>query len=127
MSTPIPLAPAILLVDDEPDVRIILRRVLLAIADGSDLIALDNGAAALAMLQSRMVPLVVTDLNMPGMNGLALAEAVKAASPSTTVVLITAYQLSDLARKSHTKAIDHYLPKPFPFDQLEAIVRKALP
>jgi two-component system, response regulator, stage 0 sporulation protein F len=126
MSTRIPLTPAIVLVDDEPDVRIILRRVLMAVADGYDLIAVGTGAAALEALEQRFAPLLITDYNMPGMNGLELAETVKAMSPTTVIVLITAYNTPDLARRSRAAAVDYYLPKPFPFDELEAIVRNAL-
>jgi two-component system, response regulator, stage 0 sporulation protein F len=119
------LTPAIVLVDDEPDVRIILHRALLAVADGYDLIAVGTGAAALEALDRRSVPLLITDYNMPGMNGLELAQAVKATSPTTTVVLITAYDTPELERRSRA-AVDYYLSKPFSFDHLEAIVRNAL-
>jgi two-component system response regulator (stage 0 sporulation protein F) len=126
MSSPTPLPPAIVLVDDEPDVRIILHRVLITVADGYDLIAVGTGAAALEALERRFAPLLITDYNMPGMNGLELAQAVKAASPTTTVVLITAYGTRDLAGRSRAAGVDYYLPKPFRFDELEAIVRRAL-
>ena len=126
MSPPVSLPPAIVLVDDEPDVRIILQRVLPTIADGYDLIAVGTGAAALEALDRRLVPLLITDYNMPGMTGLELAEGVKVISPTTVVVLITAYDTPDLARRSRVLAVDYYLPKPFQFEQLEAIVRKAL-
>jgi CheY-like chemotaxis protein len=126
MSSPVSLPPAILLVDDEPDVRIILHRVLIAVTNTYDLIAVDTGAAALEILEQRFAPLLITDYNMPGMNGLELAEAVKAASPTTTVVLITAYGTRDLASRSRAAGVDYYLAKPFPFAQLEAIVRNAL-
>ena len=72
MPTPAPLSPAIVLVDDEPHIRLILQRVLLTIADGYDLIAVGTGAAALEALDRRLVPLLITDYNMPGMNGLEL-------------------------------------------------------
>jgi two-component system, response regulator, stage 0 sporulation protein F len=126
MSSLISLAPAIVLVDDEPDVQIILHRLLIAIADGYDLITVGTGAAALEALERRFAPLLITDYNMPGMTGLELAQAVKAASPTTVIVLITAYGTPDLALRSRAAGVDYYLPKPFPFDKLEMIVRNAL-
>ena len=72
------------------------------------------------------VPLLITDYNMPGMNGLDLAQAVKAAAPTTTVVLLSAYATPEMARRAQEAGADYSLPKPFPFDQLEAIVREAL-
>ena len=126
MSAPVPLPPAIVLVDDEPDIRIILSRVLRQVADGYELIALGSGAAALEVLAARPVPLLITDYNMPGMNGLELAQAVKAAAPTTTVVLLSAYATPDMTRRAQEAGVDRSLPKPFSFDELEAIVRNAL-
>jgi CheY-like chemotaxis protein len=69
---------------------------------------------------------LITDYNMLGMSGLELAQAVKAAAPSTTVVLVTAYVTRDLEQRSRAAGADYFLPKPFAFDQLEAIVRQVL-
>jgi two-component system, response regulator, stage 0 sporulation protein F len=126
MSTPTPLPPAIVLVDDEPDVRIILRRMLAYWADGYELVAVESGAAALKALHERPVPLLITDYNMSGMNGLVLTQTVKAASPTTIVVVSSAYATPELARDAKAAGADYYLPKPFPFDQMEAIVKAAL-
>ena len=126
MSTPAPLPPAIVLVDDEPDIRIILSRVLRHVADGYELIAVGTAAAALEILAVRPVPLLITDYNMPGMNGLELAQAVKTATPATTVVLLSAYATPEMARRAEEAGADHSLPKPFSFDALETIVRNAL-
>ena len=126
MSTPTRLTPAIILVDDELDVRIILRRLLASVADGCELIAVGSGAAVLAMLAERPVPLLFTDYNMPGMNGLDLAQKVKAASPTTIVVMTSAYATPELEKRSQAAGADYFMPKPFVFERLEAIVQEAL-
>jgi two-component system, response regulator, stage 0 sporulation protein F len=123
---PAPLAPAIVLVDDELDVRIILRRMLATIAEGYELVTVGSGAAALAEIATRSVPLLVTDYNMQGMNGLELAQKVKAAAPTTTVVMLTAYATPELHKRGQTAGIDYLMAKPFALEQLEAIVREAL-
>jgi two-component system, response regulator, stage 0 sporulation protein F len=126
MSTSTTLPAAIVLVDDEPDVRIILRGLMAYIADGYELVAVSRGAEALEALASRPVPLLITDYNMRGMSGLELTQTVKAAWPHTTVVLITAYVTSELEERSRVAGADYFVSKPFAFDQLEAIVREAL-
>jgi two-component system, response regulator, stage 0 sporulation protein F len=120
------LSAAIVLVDDEPDVRVILHRMLAYIADGNEVVAVGSGAAALAVLAERPVLLLITDYNMLGMTGLELAQKVKAASPTTTVVLVSAYATPLLEKRALAAGGDYFLPKPFSFDQLEAIVREAL-
>ena len=77
----------------------------------------------MAQIALRPVPLVITDYNMPGMNGLQLTDAIKETSPDTRVVLITAYATPELEKRAREHRVDHYLPKPFPLDRLEQIVR----
>jgi len=125
MTTP-PLPPAVVLVEDDLDTRDILSRLLAYYADGYELVAVATGAAALVALAAYQVPLLITDYQMPGMNGLTLARAVKARWPATTVVVTSAYVTPELAHQAIAAGADHYLPKPFSFAQLEAIVRAAL-
>lgn len=73
--------PAIILVEDEPDILIILHRLMRDLTGGYDIITVNSGADALAQIALRRVPLVITDYNMPGMNGLQLAAAIKETSP----------------------------------------------
>lgn len=87
---------------------------------------MNSGADALAQIALRRVPLVITDYNMPGMNGLQLAAAVKETSPDTSVVMITAYATPELEKRAREQRVDYYLPKPFSLDRLEQIIRDVL-
>lgn len=118
--------PAIILVEDEPDILIILHRLMRDLTGGYDIITVNSGADALAQIALRRVPLVITDYNMPGMNGLQLAASIKETSPDTSVVMITAYATPELEKRAREQRIDYYLPKPFPLDRLEQIVRDVL-
>ena len=71
--------PAIIVVDDEPEIVLILRRLIQDMVIAYDIIAAQSGTEALAQLARRPVPLLITDYRMPGMNGLELAKAVRAA------------------------------------------------
>ncbi|ACL25923.1 MULTISPECIES: response regulator [Chloroflexus] len=118
--------PAIILVEDEPDILIILHRLMRDLTGGYDIITVNSGADALAQIALRRVPLVITDYNMPGMNGLQLAAAVKETSPDTSVVMITAYATPELEKRAREQRVDYYLPKPFSLDRLEQIIRDVL-
>src|SRR5262245_43649617 len=126
MSALPPPPPAIVVADDEPDVRIILRRMLASVAAGYELDTVGTGHDALAAVAVRPVPLLITDYNMPGMNGVELTQRVKATAPATTIVLVTAYITVELEQRGKAAGVDYFLAKPFSFDQLVAIVRKAL-
>ncbi|HEU5103102.1 MAG TPA: response regulator [Roseiflexaceae bacterium] len=117
---------AVLVVDDDPDVLIILRHSVELYAPNYDVIALNDGQSALKELSRRTVPLLITDYMMPGMNGLELAAAVKAASPITHVILATAYGSAQLKERARTAHVDTYLSKVELFDRLGDVVRSIL-
>jgi two-component system response regulator (stage 0 sporulation protein F) len=121
-----PLPRAIVVVDDEPDVLIIMHRLLRDLAHDHALIAVSSAHAALANIALCAVPLLITDYNMLGMNGLELIAAVKRTTPQTRTVLITAYDSPELQRRARAAPVDYYLAKPFPLDRLEQIVRETL-
>jgi CheY-like chemotaxis protein len=122
MPSPVSLPPAIVLVDDEAFVRAVLSRILGDIAEGYDLLAVEDGQVALATIAARSVPLLLTDYHMPGMNGADLAQAVKAVSPTTTVRLLT----GDPSTAQAAVGVDDILTKPFRIAELRRIVRAAL-
>ncbi len=121
-----PHRPAIILVEDESDMLIILGRLLRNLTAHYDILPVSNGSAALAQIAMRPVSLVITDYNMPGMNGIELAARIKATAPAITVILISAEATPELAQRAHATGVDYYLAKPFPLDHLEAIVRSVL-
>ncbi|HKQ98973.1 MAG TPA: HD domain-containing phosphohydrolase, partial [Candidatus Polarisedimenticolia bacterium] len=114
----------ILVVDDDPAIRALLVEILSAA--GHRLGEAMSASAALARLRERSVDLVVSDINMPGMDGVDLLREVKALRPDTEVVMLTA--LSDLETAMRTMrlgAID-YLTKPFNIDQVGMTIARAL-
>ena len=86
--SPVPTA-RVLVVDDDPGVRYTLREILEAEGVAVDEAA--DGAEALARLDAAFAPLVITDLRMPGMDGLALLRRLSERAPAPRVVLITAH------------------------------------
>ena len=119
--------PAILLVDDEPDILTLLTIFLHDLTPTYAILTASDGPSALRHLADHIVPLLITDYMMPGMNGLHLAAAVKAASPTTYVIMVTAYGAVALEQQGRAQQVDRFLPKEGMFDSLEDIVRRVLP
>jgi len=119
--------PMILLVDDDPEALLLLRRLLLSFARQYEIVAVESGIDALALAAVRSVALVITDYHMPGMNGVQLTGAIKAASPETRVAIVTAYDVQDVARRAKAVAADYVLPKPYMLVQLKQIVEESIP
>jgi CheY-like chemotaxis protein len=118
--------PAVVVVDDDPTVVVLLHRVLRDLELGYDIITTSDSADVLAQLAARPIPLVIADYNMPGMNGLQLTDAIKAHGNTTRVALITAYATVALAQQAAAHHVDYYLPKPFALEAFEQMVHAAL-
>jgi two-component system response regulator ResD len=112
----------ILVVDDEKGVRDIMAGLLSDL--GYDVAVAADGAEALILLQGVNFGLVLTDLNMPGMDGLNLAGRIKEDS-STPVVLITGSDRRSVEERLKDSAVDSVLFKPFRVEDLVAVVVKA--
>ena len=114
----------ILVVDDEQGLRdvlsIMLKRAGYAVTVASD------GDEAIAQVQKEIFDLVITDLKMPRVGGLEVLKAVKAASPDTVVLMITAFASADSAVEAMKHGAYDYLTKPFQVDEVQLIIRNAI-
>ncbi len=116
----------VLLVEDEQSVRSLLALVLRN--RGYRVLEASNGAEALPLFESRAaeIDLVLTDIVMPEMNGLELAERVRASRPETPIVLMSGYSGDVLQRTGRIPPGAGFVRKPLHPDELAAAVRKAL-
>lgn len=123
--SPLPsVAQRILLVDDDPLVRDFIRKVLQF--DGHSLEMATNGEEALAVFQKSSFDLVVTDYDMPGMNGGQLAAAIKAILPLQPILMIS-FQGEQLRSQSiPSAAADAIISKPFRIGELRQSISKLL-
>jgi two-component system response regulator PilR (NtrC family) len=114
----------ILVVDDEAIQRDIVKDILED--QGYDVLTADNGQEALKLIQSAPIDVVLTDLRMPGMNGVELLQHIKDRDPEIVVVVITAYGSIESAVDAMRRGAYHYLTKPLDKEQLILIVQRAL-
>ncbi len=119
------LKPAkILAVDDEPEMAEIARVVLERA--GHEVTVETDGARALEMILEGRPDLVVTDLRMPGLDGLALIEQIRARDLNIPVLVLTAYASVDSAVEVMKRGAADYLAKPFTPEELTLRVERAL-
>ncbi len=114
----------ILVVDDEAIQRDIVRDILED--QGCEVVAVGSGPEALAYITASPVDVILTDLRMPGMDGVELLETVKQTEPEIVVVVITAYGSVESAVEAMKKGAYHYLSKPLGKDELTLVVQRAL-
>jgi len=120
---PTPVAPRILIVDDEAEITEILADLLSADYDCS---RAGSAEDALRRLREDEFQLVISDITMPGMSGLDMIPHVKEHSPDTVVVMISGMQTVESAIGALRVGAFDYLMKPFDLRQVEAVVKRAL-
>ena len=120
---------SILVVDDEPDVALLFRqRFRREVREGTYVIHIANsGEMALEQLASGIEPtliVILSDINMPGMDGLQLLAAIKERFPDLPVMMVTAYGDDERRRVAAEKGAAEFITKPVDFDQLKEQLRQ---
>ena len=113
----------ILIVDDEPRILLLMKGLLKT--NGYEVETAKDGAAALEIVKAGGVDIVVTDLRMQPMDGMALFREVHAASPDVPVILLTAYASVETAIDAMKSGIFDYLTKPFKVEDMLACLKRA--
>lgn len=114
----------VLIVDDEPEIRELLVEYFHD--HGFETATAGDGRAAIAAIERdpARYRLIVTDLQMPGADGLAVLRAAKAANPSCYVVIITGYASLDSAIQAVRLGAYDYLTKPFSMGQIDVLIQR---
>jgi DNA-binding NtrC family response regulator len=112
----------ILVVDDEENARMALSKILTH--DGYEVSSAGNGLEALNFLRSNAVELIITDLNMPEMNGLMFLRELKRSYPASKVIMITAYGEVESYLEAITLGAFEYINKPVKYDDLKKVIDK---
>ena len=119
----------ILVVDDEPDLADLFRQRFRREARQGTYVMhfAASGAEALDRLAEEIQPsllAVLSDINMPGMDGLELLAEIKQRFPNLPVMMVTAYGDDERKRRARELGAFEFLPKPIDFDQLKAQLRQ---
>jgi DNA-binding NtrC family response regulator len=112
----------ILVVDDEENARMGLSMLLTK--EGFVVDSVSNGFEALNYLRQQEVNLIVTDINMPGMNGIDFLKELNKSFPHSNVIMITAYGGIESYIESMNLGAFEYINKPIKVDELKSILRK---
>ncbi|MFA6030463.1 MAG: response regulator [Elusimicrobiota bacterium] len=110
----------LLTVDDDPEIRRIIRLGLAA--DYSVFEAWDK-ASALAAFRDAKPGIILLDLNLPDCDGIELLEALKAAGSDAFVIMLTGIEDLEAARRSLELGADEYITKPFDMEYLKGVLR----
>jgi two-component system, NtrC family, response regulator PilR len=114
----------LLIVDDEQSYRQLLSLVFET--EGHAVRTAMNGREALELLQAQAAELIISDVRMPDMDGIALLREARELYPDIGIVLMTAFATVDTAREAFKLGADDFIQKPFDVEELKLIVKKTL-
>ena len=116
----------LLIVDDDPDHRLILRTMFEAKGYGCE--EAEDGGAALSKLKTDQMDLVLTDLNMPGMNGLELIDQMGrlALLQNIPAILMTIQSMEDMSSEAYKTGASAVISKPYDLSKLLEEVGRAI-
>lgn len=116
----------ILIVDDEDDLTWSIAKTLAKNDRHFQVICVADGNAALEVLGQRHVDVVVSDIRMPGRDGLQLLADIRRDHPATKVIIMTAHSSHDLRQEIEARGTAFYLEKPFEIRYLRQLIYEAL-
>jgi len=116
--------PTVWVIDDDRSIRWVLEKAL-GRAD-LDVTCFENGSNILQQLQQGQPDVIISDIRMPGIDGIELLKQIQSSYPTLPVIIITAHSDLDSALQSYEGGAFEYLPKPFDTDDAVALVKRAL-
>jgi len=116
----------ILIVDDEESLTFFLREGLLEVDANWLVDTASTGEEAVIKINRYAYRLIISDLRMPGLNGLELLQMVRALEPETRIMLMTAYGSAQVAEEARRLGVFRYVPKPFKIEDMKEWVQEAL-
>lgn len=115
---------SLLIVDDDTELRAVLEEILASVAEKID--SAENGKQALDKISQENYDCILSDINMPVMNGLELLKEIRNRSLSVPVVMVSAFGDQENLRQALKLGASDFVDKPFDSDHIRQVVRKAL-
>ncbi|MFM1897471.1 MAG: hypothetical protein RLZZ385_2545 [Pseudomonadota bacterium] len=112
------------ILDDDRSIRWVLEKSLEK--KGLDTVSFDNGDALLHRLAHERPDAIISDIRMPGINGLDLLSTIQEQYPQLPVIIMTAHSDLESAVSSYSRGAFEYLPKPFDIEEAVAMTQRAL-
>jgi DNA-binding NtrC family response regulator len=115
----------ILVVDDELDMLTLLR-MMIEDSTNYEVETTNNASEAVKILSEKDIDLVISDLKMPGMDGMELFDEIKDIKPDIPVIIITAYGSLEIADEAMKKGVADFITKPFRKDNILFTINRVL-
>jgi PAS domain S-box-containing protein len=117
---------SILYVEDDPDNRDLFARMIPMKYPELQLLTAENGKTGLELFREHLPDIVITDINMPVMDGVSMSAGIKAIQPDAVIIIVSAYCDANYLLKSIDIGINHYILKPIDYKKLFSTIDKCI-
>ena len=112
------------IVDDDKSIRWVLEKAFAR--EELEVVSFDNADKLMASFSDRSPDVIISDIRMPGTDGISMLEKIKQRNPDIPVIIMTAYSDLDRAVSAFQSGAYEYLPKPFDVDEVISLVKRAI-
>lgn len=117
-----PIKKRILVIEDDSEMQALLKDFMEE--EGYEVDSVEDGSQAFRKLAKETFDLIITDIRMPGLNGLDILPGLKQIQPGVSTIVITAFGSEEIHRRAITRGADAYLEKPLHLDQLRTLIQE---
>jgi two-component system, response regulator, stage 0 sporulation protein F len=114
----------ILIVDDQPGIRVLLQEVLKK--EGYDIHTAGSGLEAVELLTQQSFDALLTDMKLPGMNGVEILQHIQPNATQMVIMMMTAYGEMELIEQAKSLGATHFFTKPFNIIEVRETINKLL-
>lgn len=114
----------ILIVDDQPGIRVLLQEVLKK--EGYDIETAASGLEAVELLANQPFDALLTDMKLPGMNGVGILQHIQQDAAQMVIMMMTAYGEMELIEQAKSLGASHFFTKPFNIMEVRETINKLL-
>ena len=117
---------SILVAEDDKIVRKLLGAIIARKFPEVTVYLAENGRAGLELFKGHRPQIVITDINMPEMDGFQMVDAIRSIEAETKILVITAYDTSDYCKKFDRMGVEDFIVKPIAFEKLFVAIERCL-
>lgn len=117
---------SILVAEDDQIIRTLFHAIIRKIFPDVAVHLAEDGRAGVELFNTYAPQIVITDINMPGMNGIQLARAIRSLEPATRIIVISAYDEAEFCKAFDEIGVDDYLVKPIALEKLVAAIERCI-
>lgn len=117
---------SILLAEDDKIIRTLLKTIIHQRFPAVPVFLAENGWAGVELFTRHAPKIVITDINMPGMNGIEMAREIRSIGAATRIIVVTAYDEAEVYAAFNKIGIDAFIVKPISFEKFFAAIEECL-